>query len=654
MNLLRLLMFLLLIQGASAQISSWVDPSGYESYEDAKIVYVTVFQFGYHVDAVQKNNIQIIYPSDSTSSTIHIPQGERVVFRVKTIDVTHAFYIFHYMPYPEEKLVLAYPGVVAETEKIVFDTVGKFKIRDPIVCDALNPFDYADIIVEPNLPLFISIALTIPISALAVVFARMGKEREIDLLKLPLVGRLLKSLTSRISVFSLQWVNLVIFMFIIITGFFGNPNGGENFSIIVVWVLWFALVEYSIFFSARAWCTMCPMPLFGEWIARRGILKINRKFFSLNRPWPKSFDNMWGPAIGFLILSLFIVWIVTRPVVTAILFLALILIAIFCHLYNPLRYFCRSLCPASGYIGYHSNASIFTVGVKDPKICLRHRHKDCINGNKNGYGCPWTLYPGMKSENTYCGQCFECTRSCPVGNVTLKLRNITKVLSDLSRKAVKANGYDEAWMGFIRFSLAIFYELVFFSAWGLKYWGDMHRNYGANLFSIGTLMPSPTDLADWFKWALLVSAISLFVFPAIFYFGAYVAKRLSGLKIPTSKVFLAMSYSLAPFGLFIWMSFALSLILVNWTKILNVLTDPFGLGWDLFGTGKRLLKPFLPAELLYLQIPFILVGLFLGVSATYLIAKQLTKSERDALKLSFPVSCIHLLSSIVAIWVVVG
>ncbi|MEM0214599.1 MAG: hypothetical protein QW384_01260 [Archaeoglobaceae archaeon] len=659
MKLLAILILILQISVACAQISAWVDPSGYATYpEDTKVIYVSVFQFGYHVDAIQKGNVQIIYPYESSSSLIHVGKDEKAVFRVKTIDVTHAFYIFHYLPYPSEKLYLIYPGIVEEIGPIVFDQVGKFKIRDPVVCDALNPFDYADLIVEPNVPFYFSILLTFLVFAIGVLYAKrgIGNGRDWDLLSFPFFGKKLKNaLKSRNSTFLLQWINLVIFLFIIVTGLFGNPNGGENFSIIIVWVLWFALVEFMIFFAGRTWCTMCPMPVLGEWLARRRVVGVNRKFLSLNRSWPKSFDNMWVSSLGFLVLSLFIVWIVTRPVATAVLFLILILAGIFCHLYNPLRYFCRSLCPANGYIGYHSNASLFTIERKSHDVCIRHRHKDCVNGNKKGYGCPWALYPGGKDENTYCGQCFECLRTCPLDNMTVKLRSINRVIADLAKIATRARGkYDEAWMGFIRFTTAIFYELVFFSAWGLKYLGDMNRTWGANLASASVLIPSIADLAGWFNWAILVSGISLIIFPAVFYAVCYASKKIAKVEEPTERLFLSLSYSLVPYGLLIWMSFALSLVLVNWVKIVNVLTDPFGLGWDLLGIGKHLLKPIAPEILLYLQIPFILFGLFLATIATYEIARALTNERAKAEKICLTMGSIHVLSAIVAIWVVAG
>lgn len=650
----------------SVEVDPWVNPRAYEQYgSDVKVIYINVFQFGFNVKAVQMGNVEIIYPTELTSSIIKLKQGDKVVFRVKSYDVTHGIYIFGYMPPPSEVVYPVAPGDVVEVGPITFDKPGKFKIKDPVPCDALNPFDYADLIVEPNKPYHMLLAATFAVFVFTLAYVSIGFEnrmlgvplnRELDLLSLPLIGGILRRIVRwRGTTFLLQFVNLAVFIFIIVVGLIGNPTGGENFSITVVWILWFAMVEFMIFFAGRLWCTMCPMPVLGEWLARRRIVEVPkvRKWFSLNKEWPKSLDNMWISALSFLGISLIIVWLTTRPVITSLLFILLIMLGLILHLYNPRRYFCRSICPANGYIGYHANASIFSVRAKDRAVCLRHRYKDCVNGNPTGYGCPWGLYPGGNDENTYCGQCFECFRSCPLNNMTIKLRMVGKDLANIARRA--KDRYDEAWMGFIRFTTAIFYELVFFGPYFvLKDWGDMHRAWGANLKSAGVLIPTIHDLADWFKWAIIVSGIALILFPAIFYAFSWCANRFAKSDLPTKRVFLAFSYSLAPYGLLIWMSFAISLLLINWVRPINSFIDPFGLGWNLLPMKKIPWHPLMPDKLVFIQAPFVLFGLALAINSTYNIARELFKDHRKALKATTVMSILHWIAAIVVVWVMAG
>ena len=56
-------------------------------------------------------------------------------------------------------------------------------------------------------------------------------------------------------------------------------------------------------------------------------------------------------------------------------------------------------------------------------MCAAHTDKSCYTGSADGYGCPWLLYPGALTKNTYCGTCMECLRTCPHDNIAFNLRS---------------------------------------------------------------------------------------------------------------------------------------------------------------------------------------------------------------------------------------
>ncbi len=593
-------------------------------------------------------------------NVIRVGLGEKIIFRVTSTDVMHGFYI-------DGKDVFAEvpPGETIEVGPLQFNQPGKFKIRCAITCGPLHPFMIADLIVEPDYTLFVFVALTV-LTAITVLLYVKTKGREdrilginrkvkIDVLKrVRIIGPLLKRVLQWRGIhFLLILPNLLFFMLIFATGFFGNPTGNKNFSIAVVWILWFALIEFMIIFASRTWCTMCPLPAVGEWIARRrfvGVHKV-RKWFSLNKKWPKSLDNMWIGALSFLVMSLMILWLVTRPVISAILFLILIIMGTVLYLIVPARHFCRSICPAGAYIGYHSNESIFEVRSRSKAICDAHPGKECIRGSPKGYGCPWKLYPGGNQENTYCGQCYECLKNCPLDNMTIKARMIGE---DLPEKAIRTkNNYDESWMGFIRFSLVIFYTLAFFGPyWFLKDWGNMGNPYGANLASINLLMPTMGGFQKWLNWALLVSFVALIGFPAIFYGFSWLARKAAKVKdIPTKDMFGAYSYVLAPFGLTLWIGFAITLILVNWAYPVNAFSDPFGWGWNLFGF-KFDWYPIFPNLIPFIQLPLILLGLALAINFTYIISLKFFNGRKPAFRSTAVMTVLYTGSALLFVYLI--
>ncbi|MEE9585562.1 MAG: hypothetical protein V3W09_01525, partial [Nitrososphaerales archaeon] len=64
-----------------------------------------------------------------------------------------------------------------------------------------------------------------------------------------------------------------------------------------------------------------------------------KKWFSLGKKWPKKLDNMWIGALGFLGISLVVPWLVTRPVISGLLFLILIALGLGLHLVYTKRHF---------------------------------------------------------------------------------------------------------------------------------------------------------------------------------------------------------------------------------------------------------------------------------------------------------------------------
>jgi hypothetical protein len=62
---------------------------------------------------------------------------------------------------------------------------------------------------------------------------------------------------------------------------------------------------------------------------------------------------------------------------------------------------------------------------------------------------------------------------------------------------------------------------------------------------------------------------------------------------PLKKRFASLSTALIPLGLMFWVAFSLSFVLTNASYILAALSDPLGLGWNLFGTANTAWQPML-------------------------------------------------------------
>ena len=75
------------------------------------------------------------------------------------------------------------------------------------------------------------------------------------------------------------------------------------------------------------------------------------------------------------------------------------------------------------------------------------------------------------------------------------------------------------------------------------------------------------------------------------------------------KRFAALSTALIPLGLMFWVAFSLSFVLTNATYILASLSDPLGLGWNLFHTADVAWQPVLTSILAPAQTLALVGGL---------------------------------------------
>jgi len=180
---------------------------------------------------------------------------------------------------------------------------------------------------------------------------KVKKISDSDLLrKSPLLKRILKARSFQLL---LILPNLFVFYVIIIAGFIGTPVGNKNIAIVFIWILWwFLLIAIMVPFASRIWCTVCPMPFFGDLFQRMAFIKVRlgktaflrNKMFGLNLKWPKFLTNIWIQNIGFLCLCTFSAVLVTRPFVTAVVLGSMLLLGTAMAMIWRLRVFCNYIC----------------------------------------------------------------------------------------------------------------------------------------------------------------------------------------------------------------------------------------------------------------------------------------------------------------------
>ena len=424
---------------------------------------------------------------------------------------------------------------------------------------------------------------------------------------------------SRYPQLAISAILLAGYVFAITAGWIGTPVGNANISILAVWIAWWAaLILIAVPVLGRGWCSVCPIPLPGEWLQRGAVVAppADRRPRWLNLRWPKALRNIWLQSACFLLLALFSSVLLTQPGVTAIVLAGMLLTALGLSLIFERRAFCRYACPVGGFIGLYSQAAPVELRIKDKHLCADCKSKPCYRGSEAGYGCPWDVFPGGLTKNTYCGLCLECIRTCPRDNIAINLRPCG---ADL---ALPSTRLDESFKAFVMLGSALIYAAVLLGPWGALKNAAYHVGSQA-----------------WFLYAVIFMALISVALPGLFALSLLPERAPRRFKLH----FAAFSSALIPLGLMFWIAFSLTFLLTNATYVLASVSDPLGLGWDLFRTAHIAWQPLLTSLVAPAQTLALVVGLLWAVSIVQRVAAKLGRTP-------LPVAAFCLLATLAMTW----
>jgi hypothetical protein len=106
-------------------------------------------------------------------------------------------------------------------------------------------------------------------------------------------------------------------------------------------------------------------------------------------------------------------------------------------------------------------------------------------------------------------------------------------------------------------------------------------------------------------------------------------------SIPLRQRFASLATSLIPLGLMFWVAFSLSFVLTNASYIMAALSDPLGLGWNLFGTANMAWQPMLTTVLAPAQTLALVGGLIWSARTAQKAANEIRVSSLPAIVYSF-------------------
>ncbi len=441
----------------------------------------------------------------------------------------------------------------------------------------------------------------------------------IDLTRFSWMRNLLK---ARWPQFLARAITLAGFVFTILAGLLGSVVGSHNFAIIFVWIAWWtALKLVFIPFGGRSWCSICPIPMPGEWLQQGGIVQPGGKGIGLNRRWPKALRGNWLQAGGFLLIGLFGALTLTSAQVTAWVLLGIILLALALSLIFERRSFCNYLCPIGGFTGLYAQAGPVEVRVKEADICADHAEKTCYTA------CPWGQYPLALKTSADCGLCMECLRVCPSDNIAVNLRPWGSDLGLQTRHRL-----DETFLGLVMVASALIDSAIFLGPWGeLK----------MAAYAIGS--------QPWFIFTAAFVLFTLGILPGLFTLAVLGGLKFSGAKTGLRQALAQQGQVLVPLGMMAWIAFTVSFAFAKFGYVLPVLSDPLGWGWNLFGAAGQAGVGQTTTFSLVLQVILLAIGLFWSCR----VAGRITHTGQPN-RQALPLIAFSALISLGMLWLLVG
>lgn len=147
--------------------------------------------------------------------------------------------------------------------------------------------------------------------------------------------------------------------------------------------------------------------------------------------------------------------------------------------------------------------------------------------------------------------------------------------------------------------------------------------------------------------------LSPLLYLALYLLCLALAKGLTRSPLDLRTLALHFTYSLLPIALVYHLSHYYTLLLTQGVKIVPLLSDPFGFGWNLFGTAGWLRAPILPDALVvwHTQVALIVAGHVVSVVVAHRQALRLFPTRRQALLSQLPMLALMLAFTTAGLWI---
>ena len=421
---------------------------------------------------------------------------------------------------------------------------------------------------------------------------------------------------SRPLLLGVRLVSVALFSLVILSGLFGDQTPESNLAPTFVWIIWWVGLAFFTVLLGNLWELVNPWKILCEWAQVLAPRLRKRQYL----PYPVG----WGvwPA---LVLYFGFAWVElvflgsSRPSNIAVLALLYSAITLAGMALFGKEAWLRGGEAFSVFFGILARFAPTEVRVTDPDVC-----KGCDAPCQNADGG--------------CVNCYGCFAKAPPED---RQFNVRPPAVGLSRpEAVTADR-----LAFVVFMLAI-----------VTYDGLMATPLWFRVRTLATPVVEVLGIPG-IGGLYLIQTLGLISVPLLFlaaYLGfVKLAQVLSGGTTSAWSFAAAYAYTLVPIALAYQAAHYYTLLVIQGQAALALVSDPFGWGWNLFGTADYEVNVgVLSADFVwYSQVALIVVGHVIAVYLAHGIALRLLQNQKQAVRSQYPMLALMVLYTVFSLWI---
>jgi hypothetical protein len=434
----------------------------------------------------------------------------------------------------------------------------------------------------------------------------------------PAIGRIL---SNRWVALSLQSISVALFLLVLATALFGDMNPYKNISTTMVWIIWWVGMMFVNTFIGDVWALINPWSaLFSGAECVLRALKPGARL-SIDRPYPVGL-GVWPAVVLFLAFA----WIeIISGEGEDVRKLGILIIAYSLLTWSGMIVFGRHTWLAHG----EAFSIVFSTFARFAPLAFR------VGGRSSGVRCPHGVEIAQ-GENVGCAACFE---TAPLADRAVTLRPPGAGL--LVRRPVS---WSTAAMVVTLLGSVTFDGFIATPAWTAIY---------ENFTSLARQAPRMGSVFNFYTLATSLFLLFPLIFAAVFLVCCRLTATLVG-GITTGEVARYFVLTLLPIAIAYHLAHYMVFFLLTGQFIIPAVSDPFGFGWDLFGTAA--FKPdiaLIGAKFAwYTGVIAIVAGHVFAVYLAHRMALYLFSDRRPMLASQFPLLALMVAYTMLSLWII--